>query len=122
MATQQLVVIAVPAGFRSVSGLRKARISVLVSPRLHLDGRSLDGDFLNWPRSLREKGAAFEVKFGDLSRPASIVDQAREEPWTDLFNSTTFVRPHTPDTTSAVVGSYPTARVHDLIKSTYQDV
>ena len=122
MATQQLVFLAVPGGIRSVSGVRKARISVFVSPRLHLDGTSLKGDFLNWPQCLRDKRPAFEVKFGNLSRPAAIVNQDRPELWSELFNDTTFVRPHTPDATSGVVGSYPTARLHDLIKNIYQDV
>ena len=56
-----------------------------------------------------------------MTRDATIVAQEAPQLWSALFNVNTFVRPHTPDNLSLVVGSYPTARLHDLVKTVYQD-
>src|SRR6266498_1774715 len=121
MATQQILFIPVPNGIRTTSGSRRARISVFVSPRLLLDTSNLTGDFFNWPQAMRDKGASFRVQFGNLSKEATIIQETAPQLWAALFDAKTFVRPHTPDEISGLVGWYPTARLCDLIKTVYQD-
>ena len=121
MASQKILLVAVPGGFTTVSGSRRGRVSVFVSPRLQPDNRRLAGDFLDWPKAMQDKGASFRVKFGNVVRDATIASAARPGLWPALFNNNTFVRPHVPDGIMGVYGSYPAGRIHDLIKTVYQD-
>jgi hypothetical protein len=121
MASQQIVWIAVPQGLRSVGAAVRARISVFVSPRLELDDDNLAGTFLNWPERLQAGDVTFEVHFGDVSRTATMVSQTFPGLWTALFDENTFVRAHRPDETSGIFQSYATVRLHDVLKSGYQE-
>jgi hypothetical protein len=121
MASQKIVFVAVPGGIRTVSGSRRGRVSVYVSPRLQPDNKRLSGDFLDWPKAMQDKGASFRVKFGNVVKNATIASPTTLGLWTALFNRNTFVRPHVSDVIMGLYGSYPAARIHDLIKTVYQD-
>ncbi|UGT55181.1 hypothetical protein [Nocardia asteroides] len=123
MATQTIGWTALPNGFDSAAG-DAARISVFVSPRLAPDG---DGtleafDFLNWAALFERGSIEFDLAFGRQTVRATIASTPRPELWSALFDAQTLVRPHVFDSTSRVVGTYPAARLHDLVQTTYQRV
>src|SRR5262245_40827487 len=123
MASQKIIWIAVPAGFRTVGGARRARVLVYVSPQLKPDGTTLRGsDWVNWPARLRRPDVSFQMQFGSTKVPATLVDMLRPDLWQALFNEDTFVRPHSPDDISGAFQSYPAARLHDVVKDGYQDI
>ena len=51
-----------------------------------------------------------------------MVSEPNPDLWAGLFNEDTLVRAHGPNVLSPVFGSYPAARIHDYLKTGYQQV
>lgn len=122
MAKQTIAWTALPAGLVTTGGATYAKISVFVSPRLlpEDNGKLEAFDFLNWANLIKNGSVEFRVSFGNTNLDATILNTVKPELWTALFDSETPVHPHTFDTTSKVVNTYPAARLHDLLRTTYQ--
>ncbi len=116
MPAQRVLCIAIPAG--------PARVSVFLSPRLTPDEPEVLApfDFLDWPAVFASASIGFDLAFGDTTIPAEIVSRPESALWRALFDAGTLVRPYLLDSTSPVFGSYPVARVHDMLKSGYQEL
>jgi len=108
----------------------KLRLSAFVSPRLWSDDapattRRLDDydDFLDWP--LTVSGATFEVEFeGGPTLPATVVatKPLRSDIWKSLFKIDTLVIPFRfRNLSDAVLESFPSLTLHEVIKGVYQD-
>lgn len=123
MASQKIIWIAVPRGFRIVAGVRRARVSVYVSPQLAPAGTTLAGsDWVDWPSRLRKPDVSFQLRFGNTTVAAKFDDVLEPVLWRALFNSNTFVRPFQTDDNSGVFQSYRAGKLHDVLKDGYQEV
>lgn len=125
MATQSVVWTALPNDHDEQSG--KARLSVVVSPRLVGDGssasRRLSGypAWADWPQTV--SGSTFTVKCSNgQSRTAQVVSAPDGAIWSALFPGTTPVRDWEFDAASVrdnTILSAPTGLVADLIERLY---
>jgi hypothetical protein len=118
MVAQTIVWIALPNGFDNVNGIRVAKMSVFVAPRLQ-DGSTLaEFDFVDWPSRLAN--ATFEIAFPTKTIPAKVTSQPRSDLWTAVFPSSMIVRPYAADAFSPVYSTYSAAALHDDVKQAHQ--
>jgi hypothetical protein len=115
-----------------VAGAGAVKLSVLVSPRLHALGGKLSGDFVDWPKALREKILpALRIRWESPNvAVAPQIDThsraADSQLWKRLFPDSTPVQAASalaaPDDAIKVLRSFPAAMVHDQITTLYQDI
>lgn len=126
MKKQKIIWTVLPNGY-STNDPAKLRLSVFVSPRLSSDSANpvLNefSDFLDWPTTLDP--LAFSVQFGNgPAVPATRVGSAAESSlWTAMFKPSAKVDPYEFDEQDdKYIVSYPFTKVHDWIKTQFQDI
>jgi hypothetical protein len=118
MVGQTIIWIALPNGFDTVNGVRVAKMSVFVAPRLQ-DGSALsDFDFVDWPSRLAN--ATFDIAFPTKTIRAKVTSQPRSDLWTAVFPKSMIVRSYAADTFSPVYSTYSAAALHDDVKRAHQ--
>jgi hypothetical protein len=122
VAAQTILWVALPNGLVRRDGTLMAKLSVFVSPRLQGASTLAPFDFLDWPARLQPGRAEFQVAFADRSVRADIKSQSDSQLWRALFSESTFVRSPASSPLSRIYSSYPAARVHDVLKSAYQNI
>jgi hypothetical protein len=121
MPDQRVLLTTLPNGF-SANGDR-ARISVLISPRLGGATRLADfPDFLNWTRKLRDGGVDIHFRIGASDIPAAVSTASlRPDLWEAIFAPDTRVDPHRfDDYADRLIVSYPHQQALMTLKSLYQ--
>ena len=126
MKKQKIIWTVLPNGY-SQNDPSKLRLSVFVSPRLSSNTASPKlnefSDFLDWPATLAP--LSFSVQFGAgppvaATRVGPPVESAL---WTAMFKPTAKVDPYEFDPQDGkYIVTYPFTKVHDWIKTQYQDV
>ncbi len=127
MITQQVVWTLLPNGVNAAT--KRAKASVLVSPRLTLPNTVSSPDlsqfpnWLDWPAIIRN--ANFEILVNGGAVKADIVSNPDTGIWNAIFPSDTFVKPWVFDEgrlRDKVILSYPVAAIAAIIENLYGEL
>jgi hypothetical protein len=126
MASQTIILTALPNGISGTGADRKLKLSVFVSPRLKAaqtegDTLTLFPDLLDWPARLQQ--ASFKLQFTNGPTVDATLDKSKLDSslWKALFAADSFVRPYVFDNFQGrPIISYPAKRIHQQVRSTYQ--
>lgn len=128
MAGPIIVWTALPNGIIGPPGDRRLRLSVFIAPHLDPDQDSTlsqFADFTEWPAHVKADAVRFTVHVAGVPPvDARIVSGApRADLWTALFAPTSIVKARPRDNlTARPVGSYSVDRIHERLRSGYQQV
>lgn len=127
MVTQRVVWTLLPNGINGET--KRARASILVSPRLTLPNTTTPPDlshfpyWKDWPEII--KNAAFKVVANGAQIDATLTSKPDSGIWKAIFPLTTFVRPWEFDQSGLakkIILSYPVTAVADLVETLYGQI
>jgi hypothetical protein len=129
MLQQQVIWTALPNGRTRLATGEKLKLSVVVSPRLRLDGGATGvlgsfPDFVDWPAHLRQNLVGFDlIVDDDETRPFATtivtVDRPESDLWRALLSATTPVRSQKLEGIREPIATYPAGTVALQLSTSY---